>query len=79
VATGVLVVSLLLWPAASDRRPLAATAAGMLVGTVWAMCMVVSADLDAVDRPRVRADWDSGIGSGWCWPPASPPRSDSRC
>jgi hypothetical protein len=35
----------------------------MLVGTVWTMCMVVSADLDAVDRTAgFQLTWTSGIG-----------------
>jgi hypothetical protein len=66
VATGVLVVIgglLLMAGRLRIAAPLAATAAGMLVGTVWAMCMVVSADLDAVDRTAgFELTWTSGIG-----------------
>ena len=41
----------------------AAVGAGMLVGTVWAVWMVVSADLDAVDRTTgFVLTWTSGIG-----------------
>jgi hypothetical protein len=41
----------------------AAVGAGMLVGTVSAIGMVVSADLDAVDRTvNFQLTWSSGIG-----------------
>ena len=66
VATGVLVVVgglLLMTGRVRIAVPLAAAAAGMLVGTVWTMCMVVSADLDAVDRTAgFQLTWTSGIG-----------------
>ncbi|HEY0803675.1 MAG TPA: hypothetical protein VGD84_01365 [Pseudonocardiaceae bacterium] len=42
---------------------IAAVGAGMLVGTVWTIGMVVSADLDAVDRTvNFQLTWSSGIG-----------------
>jgi hypothetical protein len=66
VATGVLVVVgglLLMTGRVRIAAPLAAVAAGMLVGTVWTMAMVVSADLDAVDRTAgFLLTWTSGIG-----------------
>ncbi|HEX9338086.1 MAG TPA: hypothetical protein VF892_19470 [Pseudonocardiaceae bacterium] len=66
VATGVLVVVgglLLMTGRFRIAAPLAAAAAGMLVGTVWTMAMVVSADLDAVDRTAgFQLSWTSGIG-----------------
>jgi hypothetical protein len=69
VATGVLVVigGLLLVlaraPLARLAGSLAAVAAGLLVGTVWTICMVVSADLDAVDRTTgFTLTWASGVG-----------------
>jgi hypothetical protein len=66
VATGVLVVVgglLLMTGRVRIAAPLAAAAAGMLVGTVWTMAMVVSADLDAVDRTAdFQLSWTSGIG-----------------
>jgi hypothetical protein len=66
VATGVLVVVgglLLMTGRVRIAAPLAAAAAGMLVGTVWTMSMVVSADLDAVDRTAgFQLSWTSGIG-----------------
>jgi hypothetical protein len=66
VATGVLVVVgglLLMTGRFRIAAPFAAVAAGMLVGTVWTMCMVVSADLDAVDRTAgFQLTWTSGIG-----------------
>jgi hypothetical protein len=44
-------------------RPVAVTSAGLLVGTVWTVGLVVSADLDAVTRnPDFELDWTSGIG-----------------
>jgi hypothetical protein len=66
VAAGVLVVVgglLLMAGRVRIAAPLAATAAGLLVGTVWTMAMVVSADLDAVDRTAgFQLTWTSGIG-----------------
>jgi hypothetical protein len=69
VATGVLVVvgGLLLvlgrGRLARLAGSVAAVGAGLLVGTVWTICMVVSADLDAVDRtPGFELSWTSGIG-----------------
>jgi hypothetical protein len=66
VATGVLVVVgglLMMTGRVRIAAPLAAVAAGMLVGTVWTMAMVVSADLDAVDRTAgFLLTWTSGIG-----------------
>jgi hypothetical protein len=66
VASGVLVVVgglLLMAGRVRIAAPLAAVAAGMLVGTVWTMSMVVSADLDAVDRTAgFQLTWTSGIG-----------------
>jgi hypothetical protein len=44
-------------------RPIAVTSAGLLVGTVWTVGLVVSADLDAVTRNQdFELDWTSGIG-----------------
>lgn len=69
VATGVVVVLggllLVLGRGALARLAgsIAAVGTGLLVGTVWTMCMVVSADLDAVDNtPGFRLTWTSGIG-----------------
>ncbi|HEX4725182.1 MAG TPA: hypothetical protein VH333_21915 [Pseudonocardiaceae bacterium] len=69
VATGVIAVIgglLLVLGRGSLARlaaPIAAVGAGMLVGTVWTMGMVVSADLDAVDKTAgFQLTWTSGIG-----------------
>jgi len=66
VVTGVLVVLAGLWLVLRRDRLAAAVgavAAGMLVGTVWAVGMVVAADLAAVDRTAgFTATWTSGIG-----------------
>lgn len=44
-------------------RPLAVGAAGLLVGTVWTVGMVVSADLDAVTSgSNLRVTWSVGAG-----------------
>lgn len=43
--------------------PAALASAGMLVGTVWAQGIVVSADLDAeTSSPNFQLTWSSGIG-----------------
>ena len=69
VATGVIAVVgglLLVLGRGSLARlaaPIAAVGAGMLVGTVWTMGMVVAADLDAVDKTAgFQLTWTSGIG-----------------
>ena len=69
VATGVIVVVAGLWlvlgrnTTARLAAVIGAVGAGMLVGTVWAVCMVVAADLDAVDRTAgFQLTWTSGIG-----------------
>lgn len=69
VATGVLTalggLLLVLGRGAPARLAgsIAAVGAGLLVGAVWTIGMVVSADLDAVDRTTgFELTWHSGIG-----------------
>jgi hypothetical protein len=68
VATGVLTIVsglLLVLTRRPFARPIALLSTGLLVGTVWTVGLVVSADLDAVTSgPGFALTWTSGIG---CW------------
>ena len=64
-AGGLVMAAAIVLFARSDgmARTAAATAAGLLVGTVWTVSLVVSADLDAESHgANLELDWTSGLG-----------------